>query len=132
ASTLFSAFEADEFETAARLFSFTGETPLQAVADAAEAPSAEDIPAEHTAPRKKKPRAVKPAGSSFKRMTAASFSVGAMTLAGLLAVGMTTPSGAVASAAASPENPATSVLAGEAPSIEAKDIQAYVAPAQVE
>ena len=134
ASTLFSDFEADEFEAAARLFSFTGETLLQSetVADAAEGPAAEDAPAEHAAPRKKKPRRIKPAGSSFKRMATASFSVGAMTLAGLLAVGMTTPSGAVASAAAAPENPATSVLAGEAPSIEAEDIQAYVAPAQVE
>ena len=134
ASPHYSVSDADAFDAAARLFSFTGETAVQpeTIADAAETPSAENTTDEHAVPRKKKPRAAKPAGSSFKRMTTASFSIGAMTLAGLLAIGMTTPSGAVASAAAAPENPATSVLAGEAPSIEAKDIQAYVAPAQVE
>jgi murein DD-endopeptidase MepM/ murein hydrolase activator NlpD len=82
-------------------------------------------------PRKSKPHRVKPAGSSFKRMATTSFSVGAMAVAGLLAVGMTTPAGAVASAGAEPGNPATSVLAG-APAVEADDIQAYVASEQVE
>ncbi len=133
ASTLFADFDGDEFEAAARLFSFTGETPVQPAApgDDAEGPADDAAPAEHTAPRKKKPRRVMPAGSSFKRMATASFSVGAMAIAGLLAVGMTTPAGAVASAAASPQNPATSVLASES-AIEAEDIQAYVAPAEVE
>lgn len=120
-------FGADDFEAAARLFSFTGETPLQTDPPSADA----DAPAEPTEQHTKKLRRVKPAGSSFRRMATTSFSIGAMAVAGLLAVGMTTPTGAVASAAAAPQNPATSVLAGDAP-VEAEDIQAYVAPAQVE
>ena len=82
----------DEFEFAARLFSFTGETPVQRPAeDAAEPVAAAAAPA-HLARRRPSRGA-----TIVKRMVAASFSVGVMTVVGLLAVGTTTPAAAVAS-----------------------------------
>jgi hypothetical protein len=129
----------DAFEAAARLFSFTGETPIQqpaaeSVADEAhESETAE--PAAHEVSRGRKPRARRTprrSGASFKRVAATSFSVSAMAIVGLLAVGMTTPAVAVASS-----SPAGDVaLKTEAPAgdvvVDPEDIQAYVAPAQVE
>jgi murein DD-endopeptidase MepM/ murein hydrolase activator NlpD len=129
----------DAFEAAARLFSFTGETPIQqpaaeSVADQAhESETAE--PAAHDVPRGRKPRARRTprrTGASFKRVAAASFSVSAMAIVGLLAVGMTTPAVAVASS-----SPAGDVaLKTEAPAgdvvVDPEEIQAYVAPAQVQ
>jgi len=81
------AAEIDAFEAAARLFSFTGETAIQPAAqsDEPEAPTAAD----HVAARRNR-------GASFKRVTAASFSVGVMGIVGLLTVGLTTPADAVA------------------------------------
>lgn len=84
----------DEFEFAARLFSFTGETPVQR-------PAAASTPDEASAPvaassvhvatgRPRRGRVV------FQRVAAASFSVGVMTIVGMLAVGTTTPAAAVA------------------------------------
>jgi murein DD-endopeptidase MepM/ murein hydrolase activator NlpD len=125
----------DEFELAARLFSFTGETPIQraTVADSASASSASadsssaDEPARpRTAPHAPRVRR----GAAAKRLTAASFSVGVMGIVGLMTVGMTTPAEAVA--AASGVDLAQSVVATgdiRMTEVEADEIQAYVAPA---
>ncbi|HOQ23042.1 MAG TPA: M23 family peptidase, partial [Microbacterium sp.] len=91
-------YHLDEFEFAARLFSFTGETPVQRTAEstataADEQPAPVSASAFHVAPaRPRRGRVV------FQRVAAASFSIGVMTIVGLLAVGTTTPAAAVASA----------------------------------
>jgi murein DD-endopeptidase MepM/ murein hydrolase activator NlpD len=121
----------DEFEAAARLFCFTGETPIQAAASEPVAESvADDAEAEtvaaHHVPRKRRV-------PSFKRMTAASFSVGVMGIVGLMAVGMTTPAQAVAAAGGA--EAAMSIIApveGTAAAIDKDEIQAYVAPAEAQ
>jgi len=119
----------DEFEFAARLFSFTGETPVQrpstAVAEPAEPVSAAEAVV-HVAARRR------PRGAAIaKRMAAASFSVGVMAVVGLLAVGTTTPAAAIASASDSSNTAAqpTVVAAGQklTKSSDAGQIQAFVA-----
>jgi murein DD-endopeptidase MepM/ murein hydrolase activator NlpD len=109
----------DEFEAAAKLFSFTGETPVQVAAAAIR----EEEALEAAEPRRR--------GASFRRVATASFSVGVLGAVGLLTVGMTTPAEAVA--AAQGTTPATvSVIApGDVEDADA-GIQAYVAPAQVQ
>lgn len=119
----------DEFEAAARLFSFTGETPIQ-VATAAileDEPAEESASAPHAATQLKRGR-ILGRGAAFKRVTAASATIGAMGIVGLLAVGMTTPAEAVA--AASGTTPLGSVsLASDVSASGTDEIQAYVAPA---
>ncbi|MFC0198150.1 peptidoglycan DD-metalloendopeptidase family protein, partial [Microbacterium arthrosphaerae] len=122
----------DEFEAAARLFSFTAETPVQEAAAEAtgesateSGPAAEAEPATHTAPRRSAARR----GSAFKRAATASFSVGVFGIVGLMAVGMTTPAEAVA--AVSGVDASLSVVASgdsSLPVIDEDEIQAYVAP----
>lgn len=123
-----SATEVDEFERAARLFSFTGELPLPA--QAAAEPTSPAADAAHAVPRGA--RATR--GSAFRRVAAASFSVGVMGIVGLLTVGMTTPAEAVA--AASGAETSVSVVAPEEPTAgdvaPEDEIQAYVAPAGAE
>lgn len=126
----------DAFEAAARLFSFTGETPVQAARAPEAADDTVEEPTDHVAPRGRGVRGAKQTprrtGASFRRVAAASFSVGAMAIAGLLAVGMTTP--AVAVAASSTAGDAAlkvQVPAGDVV-VDTEQIQAYVAPAQVE
>lgn len=119
----------DEFEAAARLFSFTGEMPVQRPHadlpdEAASAPAQPDVAAHVAAGRRRGTR-----GASFKRAAAASFSVSVMGIVGLLTVATTTPAEAVA--AATGTTPA--VLETEAPastdlSVDPDEIQAYVAP----
>lgn len=126
----------DEFEAAARLFSFTGELAVQAadesVADksVAATPGAEKSAGAHKAPRK--PRTSR--GTAFKRVTAASFSVGVMGIVGLMTVGMTTPAEAVAAASGVDASMMSVIAPGDttATDISADEIQAYVAPATVE
>jgi len=116
----------DEFEAAARLFAFTGETPVQAPVQAS-APVAESLPVE------KMPRT----RSSARRIAATSFSVGVMGVVGLLTVGMTMPVSALASAngtanvaSVAPAQAATTNLAVGGTDVGGgSDIQAYVAPA---
>ena len=129
------ASDVDEFEVAARLFEFTGETPVQQSADeqvqagSAAGPSAEEQPAAHTAPRRSQARR----GAAFRRVATASFSVGVLGVVGLMAVGMTTPAEAVA--AARGVDASLSVLApgdSKASVIDEAEIQAYVAPAGIE
>lgn len=111
----------DEFEFAARLFAFTGETPVQAPRvdeDRIPAPvAASDV---HRARRGSRHRA----GAIAKRLAATSFSLGVMTVVGLLAVGTTTPAAAVASAS----GPAADItVAASSSSIAPDEIQAFVA-----
>lgn len=120
---------ADEFATAARLFSFTGETPTQQAAPVTPAPEpvSEGLPAA-AAPRTRR---------NVRRIAATSFSVGVMGVVGLLTVGMTMPVSAIASASgtdsitAPASDTATTRLAvgGDVASADGA-IQAYVAPAQ--
>jgi len=118
--------ELDEFEFAARLFSFTGETPVQRpVAEAAEPVAAAVAPA-HVARRRPTRGA-----TIVKRMVAASFSVGVMTVVGLLAVGTTTPAAAVASPSdrSATTSPSTVQTASQklTKGSDADQIQAFVA-----
>lgn len=121
--------DVDEFEFAARLFSFTGETPVQRPSTAAAEPAEPVSAAEavvHVAARRR------PRGAAIaKRMAAASFSVGVMAVVGLLAVGTTTPAAAVASASDSSNTAAqpTVVAASQklTKSSDAGQIQAFVA-----
>ncbi|MFS0794826.1 peptidoglycan DD-metalloendopeptidase family protein [Microbacterium sp. 1P10AE] len=115
---------ADEFEAAARLFAFTGETAIQQPVAAAARPVAQGLPAT-AAPRRRDGR----------RIAAASFSIGVMGVVGLLTVGMTMPVSALASAngtanVASAETVATQNLAVGGGDVGGDSIQAYVAPAQ--
>jgi murein DD-endopeptidase MepM/ murein hydrolase activator NlpD len=100
----------DEFERAARTFSFTGQTPIQA--DAVVEPPIVPVTS-HVARRGRR--------AGRKRVAAASFSLGVMTIVGLLAVGTTTPWSAVAASSG-----ATDIVA-LAPTPQAtENIQAYV------
>ena len=121
----------DEFEAAARLFSFTGETPVQA-------PAAEEAGDDQPAPKRARPhmafrRAKAPHGASFTRVATTSFSIGVFGIVGVLTIGLTTPVEAVA--AASGADAAMSVVApadSPVPEIDEAEIQAYVAPATVQ
>lgn len=109
---------ADEFEMAARLFSFTGETPIQVARAAADTPSE---PVAHVpAPRR--------ARSIIKRFAAASFSVTVMGVVGVLAVGTTTPASAVGTFG---ETVADISIAAPATDGE-EEIQAYVAASDIQ
>lgn len=100
----------DEFERAARTFSFTGQTPIQA--DAVVEPPI--VPATaHVARRGHRP--------GRKRVAAASFSLGVMTIVGLLAVGTTTPWSAVAASSG-----AADIVALAPTPQPTENIQAYV------
>jgi murein DD-endopeptidase MepM/ murein hydrolase activator NlpD len=115
----------DEFACAARLFSFTGETAVQAppVIVAAQ-PVAEGLPAA-PAPRSRR---------NARRIAATSFSVGVMGVVGLLTVGMTMPVSALASASGTDsvtaaETATTRLAVGGDVAAADGAIQAYVAPA---
>lgn len=122
----------DEFEAAARLFRFATATDTVTVpAAASEEPAAPEtstdvVSTAHVASGRRRQT-----GASFRRVAAAGFSMGAMTVAGLLAIGLTTPAQAVAAGTANETAlaaPAEETTAG----VAAEDIQAYVAPADVE
>ncbi|MGX9348950.1 M23 family metallopeptidase [Microbacterium sp. KNMS] len=118
--------EDDEFLAAARALHFTGETPVS-VAPAAEAPEpAPEAPAQeaHVAPRR---------GLAFRRVATAAASIGAMGVIGLLAVGMTTPLGALAQGGAANAAATVSIAAGsDAQDLEDEEIQAFVASSEVQ
>lgn len=119
----------DEFEAAARLFSFTGETPVQVAAAAIleDEPADDSASAPHAATQPKRGRLLG-RGAAFKRVTAASATIGAMGIVGLLAVGMTTPAEAVAAASGTTALGTVS-LASDVAASGTDEIQAYVAPA---
>jgi len=100
----------DEFERAARVLSFTGETPVQS---APAASTGAVVVSDAVTPRRRR--------AGLKRMAAASFSVGVMSVVGLLAVGTTMP----ASVATASNITADFGAATPAPA-ETEDIQAYV------
>jgi len=112
----------DEFEFAARLFSFTANTPVQRAPAAEEQPAADEptVDAAHVAPR----RARRSSGAIAKRVAAASFSLGVMTVVGLLAIGTTTPAEAVA---AMSDRSANLTVASTTAKVAKTDIQAFVA-----
>lgn len=114
----------DEFEVAARLFSFTGETPIQR--DPALDDAAEQAAGHHVARGARRSRT-----ATIKRAAAFSFSVGVMGIVGLLTVGMTTPVEAVAAATDGTTASAYLARASEAKPASA-EIQAYVAPNTIE
>ncbi|WP_375385915.1 peptidoglycan DD-metalloendopeptidase family protein [uncultured Microbacterium sp.] len=116
----------DDFERAARLFSFTGENPIQSLIDSPSVrATASQTTAIHTAPHRKA------RGHGLRRMATASFSVGVMGLVGLLAVGMTTPAAAVAAATGNIAPASVVAPAGDVAGA-GSEIQAYVAPAEVQ
>ena len=121
-----SAAENDAFEAAARLFSFTGETPIQS-AKADDTDTVGESATEPVAGRRNR-------GASFKRLTATSFSVGVMGIVGLLTVGLTTPADAVAAPGST--DIGSSLVAATGGDIKAgtdeDEIQAYVTPSEVE
>ena len=120
-----SAPEIDEFEAAARLFSFTGETPIQYAATRdADADAPTSAPA-HIGARRNR-------GASFKRVSAASFSVGVMGIVGLLTVGLTTPADAVAAPRTSDIGTTLAVAAGGDVEDRDEEIQAYVTPSDMQ
>ncbi|GAA3215017.1 M23 family metallopeptidase [Microbacterium terregens] len=124
AASPLTAEEADAFEAAARLFSFTGETPVQSAA-ADDSTGSGQTGTVHVAPRRRR-------GVSFKRLTATSFSVGVMGIVGLLTVGMTMPADAVAGSNSA--DITTSRVASAHGDVHGHqgEIQAYVAPAEIE
>lgn len=119
--------EIDEFELAARLFSFTGETPIQTdTAESADEPEPAAAAAEHAAVRRRR-------GASFQRVTATSFSVGVMGIVGLLTVGLTTPADAVAAPGGLDiSSSLVGASAGDVRESDAEAIQAYVTPSEVQ
>ncbi|GAA2009833.1 hypothetical protein GCM10009739_22260 [Microbacterium ulmi] len=133
------ASDVDAFEAAARLFSFTGETPVQAEAaeaeaseDAVDAEGPEPVAAAHVAPRRSRAGRV----GALKRVATTSFSIGVVGIVGLLAVGMTTPAQAVAAV-----NGVTSditarsagvITAASGVEIDPDEMQVYVAPAEIQ
>jgi hypothetical protein len=118
------ASDIDAFEAAARLFSFTGEIAAQKAADEASAPPQAAPTVSHQVRRAAR-------GSAFRRVATMSFSVGVMGVVGLLAVGLTTPVGAVA-AMGSAESVAVLAPAETVTDEDDAAIQAYVAPATIE
>ncbi|MDN8548200.1 peptidoglycan DD-metalloendopeptidase family protein [Microbacterium sp. NM3R9] len=104
----------DEFEFAARLFSFTAQTPVQVAAEAIVEQEAREV----ATPR----RRLRNVG---KRMAAASVSMTAVAAVGLLSVGLTSPA-AVVFASGDTGRDITAETARPAASVEPEEIQAFV------
>jgi murein DD-endopeptidase MepM/ murein hydrolase activator NlpD len=127
------ASDSDEFLAAARLFSFTSETPVvrddpaQSQADVDDELLDDSEPV--LVPDVESPR--RRARNYGRQLTAASFSFGVMGIDGLLTVGMTTPAVAVA-AVAGTESTSFVVAQGTDAEVDPDDIQAYVAPESIE
>jgi murein DD-endopeptidase MepM/ murein hydrolase activator NlpD len=123
----------DPFESAARLFSFTGEVPVSAAsaaddADESVSPDA-DPPVADAVARGGRRR------FSVRRVATASFSVGVLGVVGLLTVGMTTTPQAVAAVSSGQTTTSTTtniVVGGDVRPGSGGEIQAYAAPAAVQ
>ena len=128
------AEEIDAFDVAARLFSFTAETPVQAPADARRMPAADRTAADEASDigaRVATHRIRVMSGSTLRKVAAASFSVGVMGIVGLLTVGLTTPAEALSPVDGVDISGAVSAgSAGDVASSD-DDIQAYVTPAEM-
>jgi murein DD-endopeptidase MepM/ murein hydrolase activator NlpD len=118
----------DEFARAAKLFSFTGETPTVVPAEEpVVSPPVAAVAAPQTARIGRRTR-----GTSIRRVATASFSLGVMGMVGLMAVGMTTPAQAVALAGSDTDATATGASEKHTQtSWDTEEIQAYVTPADV-
>lgn len=115
----------DAFETAARAFRRVASESASEPTVEPDAPAAEETPVEHVARRR-------PSARKFLTVGA---TVGVMSLAGLLAVGMTLPAEAVAAVQGSPSLAATSLVAasGSKSADSADDeIQAFVTSSDVQ
>ncbi|WP_417561727.1 M23 family metallopeptidase [Microbacterium sp.] len=125
--------DVDAFAEAAKLFSFTGETPVQMAQMAAEDDSAASVAAEpshtHKKHKAKARRRPKQPRVTARRAAAASLSFGTIVAVGLLAVSSTLPAAAVASPDTRIVGAAPTQLAGDVSVTGSDDIQAYVAPA---
>ena len=134
----------DEFIRAARAFSFTGETAV--VPDDTAEPAAGDETSDHEKSHDlgeevashavRRGRRTRPS-IPFRRVAAASFSVGVMGVIGLLTVGMTTPVEAVVASSATEGTMSVLAPVDDAgsdvePVTEDEEIQAYVAPSTTE
>lgn len=115
----------DAFETAARAFRRVAPKSASEPTVEPEAAAAEETPAEHVARRR----------PSTRKFLTVGATVGVMSLAGLLAVGMTLPAEAVAAVQGSPSLAATSLVAasGSKSADSADDeIQAFVTSSDVQ
>jgi murein DD-endopeptidase MepM/ murein hydrolase activator NlpD len=125
----------DEFAAAARLFSFTGETPLQRDGEELVAERiVEDAASEPVAPaaKHKASRGGRAKRASLKRVAAASVSLSAIAAVGLLAVGTTMPAEAVAGADTQLTGATMSHQSEQGTVSNDDEIQAYVAPGDSE
>ena len=116
----------DAFETAARAFRRVASESASEPTAEPEGAAAEETPVEHVARRRR------PSARKFLTVGA---TVGVMSLAGLLAVGMTLPAEAVAAVQGSPSLAATSLVAASgAKSADTADdeIQAFVTSSDVQ
>ncbi|WOF23646.1 M23 family metallopeptidase [Microbacterium betulae] len=116
----------DEFLAAARALRFTGETPVVAPAEAAKAPTPEKVSSDaaHVAPRRR---------PAFRRVATTAASIGAMGVIGLLAVGMTTPLGAIAQGDGANAAASVSIAAdSDEQALGDEEIQAFVASSDVQ
>ncbi len=118
-----------DFDTAARLFSFTGETAIPVMAPRRPAAPA-FVRAEATATASTRPSGPK-VRRAARRWATTAFSAGVMTVIGLMAVSVTVPAEALA--AASDSIAVTAMAPASAPKVIKQDeIQAFVAPAEGE
>ncbi|MGJ0390761.1 M23 family metallopeptidase [Microbacterium sp. CGR1] len=116
----------DAFESASRAFrSVAPETAQASAEERPEAAAAEEAPAEHVARRR----------PPVRKFLAVGATVGVMSLAGLLAVGMTLPAEAVAAVQGSQSLSATSLVAASGSSTAGAaddEIQAFVTSSDVQ
>ncbi len=116
----------DAFETAARAFRRVApEAASEPAEDHTEAAASDETPAEHVARRR----------PSARKFLAVGATVGVMSLAGLLAVGMTLPAEAVAAVQGTPSLAATSLVAASGSASKAAsddEIQAFVTSSDVQ
>lgn len=125
--------DADAFERASRAFRHTGTVPtISAFGQAAARPSAAvNDPADGEAPTHVAPRRPR----NIRKLVTVGATVGVMSLAGLLAVSMTLPAEAVAAVQGKSSVAATSLVSAataDATGTGADEIQAFVAPSDVE
>ncbi|MEV8175046.1 peptidoglycan DD-metalloendopeptidase family protein [Microbacterium sp. NPDC079176] len=116
----------DAFETAARAFRRVApEAAAEPAEDPTEAAEADETPVEHVVRRR----------PSARKFLAVGATVGVMSLAGLLAVGMTLPAEAVAAVQGTPSLAATSLVAASGTASKAAsddEIQAFVTSSDVQ
>lgn len=120
----------DEFEAAVRSLSFRDEASTRAGSATASGHTGPNVPPRDPASRlKARKRGSRAAPTRSKRIPAVSYSLGVLSLVGLLTVGMTTPAEAVPHGH---PQAAGAVLDGGVFDPDSDAIQAYVAPAQVQ